>query len=46
MHVAIPVVEQDQGEYTEAEIAQAVGEWIADNRADVDAWIAAALAAG
>ena len=44
--VSIANVEQDQGDYTEAEIAQAAAEWIADNRAGVDAWIAAALAAG
>ena len=44
--VSIANVEQDQGDYTEAQIAAAAGEWIANNRADVDAWIAAALAAG
>ena len=44
--VSIANVEQDQGDYTEAEIAQAAGGWIADNRAVVDGWLAAALAAG
>ena len=44
--VSIANVEQDQGDYTEAQIAAAAGEWISDNRGDVDAWITAALAAG
>ena len=43
--VSIANVEQDQGDYTEAEIAQAAGEWIADNRDLVDEWLNIAMAA-
>ncbi|MCY4175444.1 MAG: glycine betaine/L-proline ABC transporter substrate-binding protein ProX [Acidimicrobiaceae bacterium] len=42
--VSIANVEQDQGNYTETQIAQAASEWIAANRGDVDSWISAALA--
>ena len=43
--VSLANVQQDQGMDTEAEIAQLAADWIADNRATVDEWIAAALAA-
>ncbi len=42
--VSIANVEQDQGDYTEAQIAQAASEWINDNRSNVDSWVASALA--
>ena len=45
VEVSIANVEQDEGNYTEAEIAQAAGEWIADNRDLVDEWVATGLAA-
>ncbi len=41
--VSIANVEQDQGNYTEAQIAQAASEWINNNRSNVDSWVSAAL---
>ena len=43
--VSIENVKQEQGAYTEAQIAQAAAEWIENNRVFVDIWIAAAMAA-
>ena len=43
--VSLMNVEIQGGRDTEAEIAELAGQWIADNRATVDEWIAAALAA-
>ena len=43
--VSLANVQQEQGMDTEAEIAQLAADWIAQNRATVDEWIASALAA-
>ena len=45
VEVSIVNVEQTDGNWTEAEIAQAAGDWIADNRDQVDEWLAIGLAA-
>ena len=45
VEVSIVNVEQSDGNWTEAEIAQAASNWIADNRDQVDPWLAAGLAA-
>ncbi len=45
VEVSIANVEQDAGNYTEAEIAQAAADWIANNRDQVDEWVALGLAA-
>ncbi len=45
VEVSIANVEQDAGNYTEAEIAQAAADWIANNRDQVDEWVAIGLAA-
>ncbi|MDE0195484.1 MAG: glycine betaine/L-proline ABC transporter substrate-binding protein ProX [bacterium] len=44
--VAVQAVAIDAGADSEAEIAAAAAEWIADNRDKIDPWIEAALAAG
>ncbi|MDE0065856.1 MAG: glycine betaine/L-proline ABC transporter substrate-binding protein ProX, partial [Acidimicrobiaceae bacterium] len=45
VEVSILQVEQADANWTEAEIAQAAADWIANNRDQVDAWVAEGLAA-
>ncbi len=45
VEVSVIQVDQSKSDWTEAEIAQAASDWIADNRDQVDPWLAAGLAA-